>query len=485
MTKQPTKPRLLTGLGAIIAAALFSLFLYIFLIQTPVLSRREPFIAFILFICLIPLIYLLLTKFIVIKLNEYNRSGRFSWLLLSGLIGLLAVVSTIKTPFYIQFLPTHHFRVQIPGSVTERSVTLQWFTSSLGDIGFGQLEKEGDWEQTPLGLTYSGSRPAILEWTGRTEDFSRLVFMASSAPVEVSISVDGNPLPQVLSVPTDSYKTFEVNFQVDTLHRFLVWFCYWFSISFVFLTITLFLVHVSIKLGDRIYDPLRKVNNGLRFLSKLFLSISSGGFWNRRDGLIILFFFLLSTLFFLGRWNGLTPFVNLHSDAGYVSAYAASLDHPEAFAKDPLFNSPDNFGYYTSLQVPVIRVLTKITGGYGLSYVLLMIPYVFMQLSGFYILGKVIYKSSFFSLLLALTSIVIIYTQAGDYWGIWYDPQPRMMFQAFFPWLLILVLLSLPRPRLRWLVMLASGLLIYVHPLSTPAIAFSAWLGFLVLNPQG
>ena len=114
-----------------------------------------------------------------------------------------------------------------------------------------------------------------------------------------------------------------------------------------------------------------------------------------------------------------------------------------------------------------------------------MIPYVFLQLSGFYILGKVIYKSSFFSLLLALTSIIIIYTQAGDYWGIWFDPQPRMIFQAFFPWLLILVILSLSRPRLRCLVMVVTGLLIYVHPVSAPAIAFSAWLGFLGFKPSG
>ena len=198
-----------------------------------------------------------------------------------------------------------------------------------------------------------------------------------------------------------------------------------------------------------------------------------------------MFFFILSVLFFLGRWNGLTPFSDLHSDAAYLSAYAASLDHPEAFAGDSLFNSPGNFGYYTSLQVPIIRLLTKFTGGYGLSYILLMVPYVFIQLTGFYFLGKLLYKSKFFSFLLAFTTIFIIYTQAGDYWGIWYDPQPRMMFQAFFPWLLLLVFLSLTKPRLRWLVMIAIGFLMYVHPVSTPAIAFSAWLGYLVFKPAG
>jgi hypothetical protein len=485
MHSQSKKPRLFAVLGSLIAAAFLSFYLYFFFIQAPILSRREPFIAFILFICLTPLIYLLLTRFIVNKLNEYNRSGRFSWLLLSGLVGFLAVFSTIKMPFYIQLLPAHHIKVQIPGSITERSITLQWFTSGLGDIGFGQMAKEGNWEQTPLGLTYTSPQHAALEWTGRTGDFSRMVFLASSEPTDVTITVDKNPNPAILTVSTESATTFEADFQVSIYHQLPVWLSYWFSTSFLFLTITLFLVHVSIKLGGRSIEWLRKIDNKFHFLSGFFRDNSIGKSWNWCDGFIILFFFLLAILFFLGRWNGLTPFSDLHSDAAYLSAYAASLDHPEAFTGDSLFNSPGNFGYYTSLQVPLIRLLTKITGGYGLSYILLMIPYVFFQLTGFYFLGKLLYRSRYFSLLLAVTTIFIIYTQAGDYWGIWYDPQPRMMFQAFFPWLLLLVILSLTRPRFRWLVMIATGLLIYVHPVSTPAIAFSAWLGYLIFKPTG
>jgi hypothetical protein len=485
MSDQPKKSRLMAVLGSFIAAALFSFFLFFFFIQTPILSRREPFFAFVLFICLTPLVYLLLTRFIIIKLNQYNGAGRFSWLLLSGLIGILAVFSTIKTPLYIQLLPKHNIKIQIPGSNTERSVTLQWFTSGLGDIGFGQITKVGNWEQTPLGLSYTDTQLTALEWTGRTGDFSRMVFLASSEPTDVSITVDGNPNPVILSVSTDSATTFEANFQLSLYHQLPVWLSYWFSTSFLFLTITLFLAHVSIKLGGRSIKFLEKIDNRLNFLSEFIQINSNNKWWNRRDGLIILFFFLISMLFFLGRWNGLTPFVDLNNDAAYISSYAASLDNTQAFSNDPLFSSPGNFGYYTSLQVSLIRLLTKITGGYGLSYILLMIPYVFFQLTGFYLLGKLLYKSRFFSLLLALTTIPIIYTQAGDYWGIWYDPQPRMMFQAFVPWLLLLVFLSLTKPRLRWLVMITTGLLIYIHPVSTPAIAFSAWLGYFVIKPLG
>ena len=58
-----------------------------------------------------------------------------------------------------------------------------------------------------------------------------------------------------------------------------------------------------------------------------------------------------------------------------------------------------------------------------------------------------------------------------------------MMFQAFLPWLLTLAWISLFRSRLRWLVFIGLGFLIYVHPVSIPSIAFGLWLGFLCIKP--
>ena len=194
-------------------------------------------------------------------------------------------------------------------------------------------------------------------------------------------------------------------------------------------------------------------------------------------------FLLMAGLFFLGRWNGLKPFVDLQGDAAYVSSYAASSDSPESFTSDVLFNQPENFGYYVSVQVSIIRFLKGILGDIGTAYIVLLVPYILAQLAGFYVFGRVLFRNRFFAFLLAILSLLLVNTQSWDYWGVFYDPQPRMLFQAVFPWLLTLVILSLERRWLRWLVFVCLGLMIYLHPVSTPAVAFAIWFGYLVSKP--
>ena len=176
--------------------------------------------------------------------------------------------------------------------------------------------------------------------------------------------------------------------------------------------------------------------------------------------------------------------MDLIGDGAYVSSYAASLDNPHAFLSDPMLKDSGNFGYYISLQIPIIRYLKNILGDYGSAYVFLLLPFVLLQLSGFYIFGRVFFRSRFFALALSILSTFLINTQSWDYWGIYYDPQPRMMFQSVLPWLLTLVVLSIQKLRLRWLVFICLGLMIYLHPVSIPAIAFAVWFGYLVIKPD-
>ena len=71
----------------------------------------------------------------------------------------------------------------------------------------------------------------------------------------------------------------------------------------------------------------------------------------------------------------------------------------------------------------------------------------------------------------------------GTYWGVFWDPQPRFAFQALLPFLLAATLLWHSKPsRWPWL-MVAAGLLIYVHPVSTPAWAFAIWLSLVLAIP--
>ena len=468
---------------SLLIACFVSLSAYLLIFQTPNLNKREIALFILLWVSLFPLFYLLLSRSLIPNLKFYSSRGRICWLLLSFAISFLIILAIINPPFFNLFLPYHSLEVSVPSGVPNRTVTLHWFTTSLGDIGFAQLQQEGDWQRTEAGLIHSGSAPASLHWTGHTGDSAQLVFSGSPTDVKLLIAWDGKQNPIDLTASSSTPVKMEYSFPVQPINRAFVLFTLWISVSFLFLALTLFLVHVPVSISAKTRTRLTGFESGLRPFLGFFFPKPGKGWWQGRDWLVLIFFLLLSILFFLGRWNGLNPFVDLRGDAAYVSAYAASLDHPEAFRNDPMFNDPGNFGYYVSLQVPLIRFLTLFSGSYGTSYVILIIPFVLIQLFGFFILGRVLFRSRFFSFLLAILTTLVFNTQSSDYWGVWYDPQPRMMFQSIFPWLLTLVVLSIQRPLLRWLVFVGLGFMIYVHPVSIPAVAFCIWLGYLVLKP--
>jgi hypothetical protein len=142
----------------------------------------------------------------------------------------------------------------------------------------------------------------------------------------------------------------------------------------------------------------------------------------------------------------------------------------------------------------LIRALTRLTGDYGLAYVWLVLPETFLQLLGFYILGRVLFtctcgtgagKNRFWAFLLAfITAMTVINLGLGEIWGVWQDALPRVTFQSLLPFLLALVLVWKDRPgRWPWL-MVFAGLLVYVHPISAPAWGFAIWLSLWLLQPK-
>jgi hypothetical protein len=104
---------------------------------------------------------------------------------------------------------------------------------------------------------------------------------------------------------------------------------------------------------------------------------------------------------------------------------------------------------------------------------------VWLQLSGFYLLGRVAFASRLWSLVLAAVAAVTLHLPLGEIWGLWPDALPRVslpfLLAAAYRWR------SHP-PAWPWL-MLAAGALTYVHPVSSPAWALAVWLGFLPFLP--
>ena len=206
-----------------------------------------------------------------------------------------------------------------------------------------------------------------------------------------------------------------------------------------------------------------------------------------RDWLIGMFFLLIAGVYLLGRLQGNYPIVILSGDAGNIASYAAALDHPNWFTIDPGLNSADIIGIDQTINIPMIRALNHLTGNYSLASALLIFPESFLQLLGFYILGRVLFKNRFVALLLALlTATTVMQEQIGmgEIWGIWSDSLPRVTFQSLLPFLLALVFIWKDHPG-RWpLLMVISGLLVYVHPVSAPTWGFAIWLSLWLLLPK-
>ena len=87
---------------------------YLWSFQTPLLARREYAFALLLWFLLIPLVYFLLTRFLLPRLLGYSPKARRNWILLSAGVGILFALVT-HPPQAILLLPVHHLQINLPG----------------------------------------------------------------------------------------------------------------------------------------------------------------------------------------------------------------------------------------------------------------------------------------------------------------------------------------------------------------------------------
>ena len=196
-------------------------------------------------------------------------------------------------------------------------------------------------------------------------------------------------------------------------------------------------------------------------------------------------FLAFAALYFLGRLQGNFPILVLTGDAGNITSFAAAQAHPELFRGDPVLGDASRTGFYATVHVPLIKALAPLAGGdFAWAYTWLVLPHIFLQLLGFYILGRVLFKSRFWALMLALlTAMPFLDVGVGEFWGIWRDAIPRVTFQTALPYLLALVVAWRDRPR-RWpWLMIIAGLMVFFHSISAPAWGLAIWLGLWLYHP--
>ena len=63
------------------------------------------------------------------------------------------------------------------------------------------------------------------------------------------------------------------------------------------------------------------------------------------------------------------------SDAANIASFSAALDHPQLFANDALLSNPANFSFYSTLHIPLIRILAKWFGNYSTPFAFLIFPF--------------------------------------------------------------------------------------------------------------
>ena len=207
---------------------------------------------------------------------------------------------------------------------------------------------------------------------------------------------------------------------------------------------------------------------------------------NRWDGLVVVLFLGFAGLYFLGRLQSNYPILILSGDAGNITSFAAAQAQPDLFRGDPVLGEGNLTGFYANIDIPIIKALAPLAGGdYAWAYTWLVFPHIFLQLLGFYILGRVLLRKREWAFLLALlTAMPFLDVGLGEFWGIWRDAIPRVTFQTALPYLLALTVVWRTRPR-RWpWLMILAGLMVFLHSVSTPAIGLAIWLGLWAYHPQ-
>lgn len=207
------------------------------------------------------------------------------------------------------------------------------------------------------------------------------------------------------------------------------------------------------------------------------------GSMNYVDWIIILGVAIFAFLYQIERLQGDFPNVILGSDLANITSYAMAYDHPAWFQGDFILSNTENFKIYFQLHVLLSRWFGTLLGNYDLSLLILLGPTVFIYLAGLYFLGRLILKSRYWALIFMMVNTVPVYL-VFETWGVVKDPAPRTAIQALLPFLLILVWKWRERPKLWVVIAVFTGLLVYIHAVSTPIWMVAILLGIWSQMPS-
>jgi hypothetical protein len=198
------------------------------------------------------------------------------------------------------------------------------------------------------------------------------------------------------------------------------------------------------------------------------------------DLAVIVFFIVFSVMYYYGTMESLEKLgrFSLGGDGGRIAGFAAALDDNVRFAGDGILADTNDFGFYTTIHIPLIQFINQYTNSYSEAFMFLLGPHVFLHLAGFYLLGVLLLKSRMLGILLSLLCFINISTEFSTYWGISHVTLPRVSFSAVAGFYIAAAFYWRKEYRVWPWLMGATGLLMYIHPVSAPTFALALWFGF-------
>ena len=200
---------------------------------------------------------------------------------------------------------------------------------------------------------------------------------------------------------------------------------------------------------------------------------------------VAILFLILSTLLYISRID--SSFIDLSSDQHDIANMAAAYEYSEYFTLDYYLDDASRFDFYHPEFVTLINLLARLTGGYAEAFTILLAPVAFLFLFGSYLLFFKLSGSRLFSIVTPLIFLVIhIPFPIGGDWTLThpFSMMLKNIYAAYVPWLLLLGLACINKPKLWPLVGIFAGLSFYLHQPSAPTWGIAVWLSLLILGAK-
>lgn len=201
--------------------------------------------------------------------------------------------------------------------------------------------------------------------------------------------------------------------------------------------------------------------------------------WDEARSMTFVLLSLASVLaFFPGH-----PVPHMSGDPANIHSFAAGLSDPATFVGDAVLSDERNFKWYTPLYVKVVQAFGEMGFHYATSRAFLVLISSLAGLFGYYYLFRLISRSALFAFVATLGLWFLkAHYPPNENWG----PMlvlPRTVYGSFLPWVALLALRLISRPQWWWLPAAISGVLFYVHPVSSPALTGAILMGLVCGGP--